>query len=108
MNTTPSPSAPRCVFLLCIVLVLVLVLVDVLVLVLGDVEGGDDDDAGAGAAAAGFSGGIGSPSGSGTGCRVAGTAPGGGCGITSPGEVGHGTGSFLSSPQAERASASCT
>ena len=101
--------APRCVFLFASV-VLVLVLVDVLVLVLdedGDEDGDEDEDEDGW----GGSGGIGSPSGSVTGFRVVAAgvaAPGNGCGITSPGEVGHGTGSCLSSPHAERASASCT
>jgi hypothetical protein len=93
------------------------VLVDVLVLVLvlvldedGDEDGDEDEDEDEDGRVG--SGGIGSPSGSGTGFRVAGRAgvagDGNGCGITSPGEVGHGTGSCRSSPHAERASASCT
>src|SRR5437868_5704134 len=93
MNTTPSPNAPRCVSLS-----LLVADVDAAVLVLvGVVAGalGDEDEDGFGETGAGL--------GAGLGAGADGATGAGPNGITSPGDVGHGTGSLPPSAHALRA-----
>jgi hypothetical protein len=122
MNTNPSPIAPRCVWLpgvggvavvpvaggVAVVPVAVgggLVVGEVAEDGAGVVDGiGAGEGVGVGAGVVVGERGIGSPLGAGTGLRAG--ADGDGYGITSLGEVGHGTGSWLSSAHAERATAS--